>query len=193
MLQSVKSGARAEHPDEGKEETLVRAAQADPRHFTSLYTRYLPRVYNYIAGRVSDPMSAEDTTSRVFLKALEGLPNYQPHAPFAAWLFTIARNEIIAHYRQRQKELPFDERLDSRPDAGVELQNRVVRDEQLRRLGELIQALGEEKEEILRLRFAAGLTYREIASVLGKSEAAVKMAVHRLLRHLQAEWEEQDE
>lgn len=174
-----------------EEQALIRAAQADPGRFTSLYARYLPRVYNYIAGRVSDPMSAEDITSRVFLKALEGLPNYQSHAPFAAWLFTIARNEIITHYRQRQKQLPFDERLDSQPDAGVELQNRVAQDDQLHRLGELVQALDEEKQEILRLRFGAGLTYREVAEVLGKSEAAVKMAVRRLLRRLLAEWEEQ--
>lgn len=193
MLQNVKSAAREEHLEDAEEEALVRAAQADPRHFTSLYTGYLPRIYNYIMGRVSDPTSAEDISSRVFLKALEGLPNYQPHAPFAAWLFTIARNEIVTHYRQRQKQLPFGERLDSQPDAGVELQNRVVRDEQLHRLAKLVRALDEEKQEVLRLRFAAGLTYREIASVLGKSEAAVKMAAHRLLRHLQAEWEEQDE
>jgi RNA polymerase sigma-70 factor (ECF subfamily) len=88
--------------------------------------------------------------------------------------------------------VPLNEALDS-PTESVDPLAHVVQEEALRRLAVLVAQLDEKQQELLRLRFAGGLTHGEIGRIVGRSEAAIKMAVHRLLRRLEAEWEESDE
>ncbi|HEY7355449.1 MAG TPA: sigma-70 family RNA polymerase sigma factor, partial [Ktedonobacterales bacterium] len=85
--------AEQERRVEGDEAALVAAAQADPAAFDALYQRYLARVYRYLRAHVGSDDEAADLTQQVFLKALDALPRYRPRgAPFAAWLFQIARH-----------------------------------------------------------------------------------------------------
>jgi RNA polymerase sigma-70 factor (ECF subfamily) len=172
--------------------SLVRAAQRDPAAFAPLYQRYVTPVYRYIYSQVGNAADAEDLTAQVFTKALEGLHRYREQGNFAAWLFTIARRKVADHYRRQRPHVPLNEALDSPAERGNPL-TYVVQEEALQRLAALVAKLGEQKQELLRLRFAAGLTYGEISELVGRSEAAVKMAVHRLLRQLEAQWEESDE
>jgi RNA polymerase sigma-70 factor (ECF subfamily) len=171
---------------------LVRAARRDPVAFAALYRRHVTPIYRYVYSHVGNAADAEDLTAQTFVAALEGLPGYRERGNFAAWLFTIAHNKAADHHRQQHPQLPLDEALDS-PGHGENPMTSMMRKEALQRLSALIAELQEDKQELLRLRFAGGLTYPEIARVVGRSEAAVKMAVHRLLRRLEAEWEEDHE
>lgn len=171
-----------------EEHRLVQAAQADPHQFIPLYDRYFKRIYHYVLARVGDTQTAEDLTAQVFLKCLESLPRYRPDAPFAAWLFTIARHTVISHYRRERPSSSYDD--EPANTARDEVPEWVEAGEELARLRELLAELEEDERELLRLRFAAGLTYREIAAMQGRSRGAVKMAAHRLLRRLQREMED---
>jgi RNA polymerase sigma factor (sigma-70 family) len=171
---------------------LVRAARRDPVAFAALYRRYVTPIYRYLHSRVGNAADAEDLTAQTFVAALEGLPGYHERGNFAAWLFTIAHNKAADHHRQQHPQLPQDEALDS-PRHGENPLASIMRKEALQRLSALVAGLEEDKQELLRLRFAGSLTYAQMAQVVGSSEGAVKMAVHRLLNRLEAGWEESDE
>jgi RNA polymerase sigma factor (sigma-70 family) len=171
---------------------LVRAARRDPVAFAALYCRYVTPIYRYLYSRVGNAADAEDLTAQTFVAALEGLPGYHERGNFAAWLFTIAHNKAADHHRQQHPQLPLDEALDS-PRHGENPLASMMRKEALHRLSALVAGLEEDKQELLWLRFAGSLTYAQMAQVVGSSEGAVKMAVHRLLNRLEAGWEESDE
>jgi RNA polymerase sigma factor (sigma-70 family) len=171
---------------------LVRAARHDPVAFAALYRRYVTPIYRYLYSRVGSAADAEDLTAQTFVAALEGLPGYHERGNFAAWLFTIAHNKAADYHRQQHPQLPLDEALDS-PRHDENPLASMMRKEALQRLSALVAGLEEDKQELLRLRFAGSLTYAQMAQVVGSSEGAVKMAVHRLLNRLEAGWEESDE
>ena len=171
---------------------LVQASRRDPAAFAALYRRYVTPIYRYLYSRVGQAAVAEDLTAQVFVAALEGLAGYRERGHFAAWLFTIARRKAADHFRRQRPHLPLDEALDSPAKAESPLAG-LVRQEALQRLATLVADLDEDQQELLRLRFAGGLSYGQIGAVVGRSEAAVKMAVHRLLRRLEAGWEERDD
>ena len=188
-LSLAKLGALASADEDA---SLVKAAKRDPAAFATLYRRYVTPIYRTIYSRLGNVADAEDLTARVFTEALEGLHRYREQGHFAAWLFTIARHEVTDYYRRQRPNLPLNEDLDSPADSTDPLAH-LVQEEALQQLAALVAQMDEEQQELLRLRFAGGLTHGEIGRIVGRSEAAVKMAVHRLLRRLEAEWEERDE
>ncbi len=155
--------------------------------FAQVYREHVTRVYRYIHARVGNREDAEDLTAQVFFEALEKWPSYREQGKVAAWLFTIARRRVADYYRRHRRSISLDTvpplSDPHTPWDGVE------REEELTHLAQLVTELSDNEQELLRLRFAAGLTYREMAEVLGRSEAAVKMAVHRLIRRLARMWE----
>jgi RNA polymerase sigma-70 factor (ECF subfamily) len=170
---------------------LVRAAREDRSAFAALYRRYVDRIYRYIYSRVGRKADAEDLTARIFTEALEGLDSYREQGEFSAWLFTIAHRRVVDHYRRRRPTQPLDAAPEIEGDRPSPLAL-VVHEERLEHLAELVKGLDEEKQELLRLRFAGELTYREIGEIVERSEGAVKMAIHRLLRQLEEAWEGDD-
>ncbi len=164
-------------------------AREDPQAFADLYRRYLTPLYRYLYRRSGNVHDAEDLTAQVFIEALEGLKSYHYRAGgcFAAWLFTIARRRLVDYYRRR----PLNP-LGDPPAAEPGLLAAVERGEDARRLQVLLSGLAEDRQELLRLRFSAGLSFAEIAMVEGRSEAAVKMALYRTLDYLRANWEEEN-
>jgi RNA polymerase sigma-70 factor (ECF subfamily) len=158
----------------------------DPEAFAALYRQHLPAVYRYLYHRVGNAAEAEDLSAQIFTEALEGLMQgrFQPGGNFPAWLFTIARRRTVDFYRQRPTA-PFAEHPDPEPALLTVLEQR----EDLRRLKHLLAQLDENKKELLRLRFSAGLGFAEIALLEGKSEAAVKMSLYRTLDWLREHWE----
>jgi RNA polymerase sigma-70 factor (ECF subfamily) len=171
---------------------LVRAAKRDRNAFAALYRRYVARIYRYVYSRVGRKADAEDLTAQIFTEALEGLEGYREQGTFSAWLFTIAHRRVVDHYRRRRPTQPLDAASKIEGDRPNPLAE-VVREERLERLAGLVKELDEEKQELLRLRFAGELTYREIGEIVGRSEGAVKMAVHRLLHRLEEAWGGDDE
>lgn len=190
MPKSLSAPAETLPQKQAREEAaLVQAARRDPAAFAALYRRYVTPIYRYLYSRVGLRADAEDLTGQTFTEALAGLDRYREQGSFAAWLFTIARQRATDHYRRQRRDLPLEamphEPVDHQPTPWAY----VCRQETLRQVAGLIADLAEDKQELLRLRFAAGLSYRQVGELTGRSEAATKMAIHRLLRRLKAAWE----
>lgn len=177
--------------NEASDAALVQAAQRDPQAFVPLYRRYVTRIYRYLYSRTGSQADAEDLTSQVFTEALAGLAGYREKGQFAAWLFTIARRRLADFHRQRRPHQPLNQARNETA-AAPSPPAQVAHNETLEHLAALVATLDEEKQELLRLRFAAGLTYAEIGRLIGRSEAATKMAVRRLLQRLAQDWEAND-
>jgi len=158
----------------------------DPEAFAALYRQHLPALYHYLYRRVGNAAEAEDLTAQTFTEAFDAVQRdvFRSGGNFPAFLFTIARRRAADFYRQRP-EAPLDEHPDPEPGLLAALEAR----EDIRRLQSLLAQLDEEKQELLRLRFAAGLGFAEIALLEGKSEAAVKMSLYRTLNWLREHWE----
>ena len=143
--------------DSREDAALAKVARCDRAAFAALYRRYVTPVYRYLCSRVGNAGDAEDLTAQVFLEALEGLHSYRERGSFAGWLFTIARHKAADHHRRGSPLLPWDEALDNPGDEEGPLA-RLVRQESLQQLGALVARWEEENQELLRLRFAAGLS-----------------------------------
>ena len=164
------------------EARLVHAAQERPEAFGVLYQRHFDGIYRYLHLRVG-AADAGDLTQQVFLRAFMSLARYQSRGlPFSAWLFRIARNVATDHHRSRLRTP--DELLPdvAEPDSTASPEEAALRRERLGRLRALLGELNVEKRELVAMRFGAGLTSREIGTVLGKSEAAIKKQLTRILQ-----------
>lgn len=177
------------------DETLVLAAGRDPEAFAELYRRYYERIYRYHLARLGDRLEAQDLTARTFLAALERLPQGRLAGSFAGWLFGVARHKLADHYRSSRPHLPL-EAAAGLPDRADPPEQAVAARLDFQRVAAALAALAPERADALALRFFAGLGAAEIAQLLDKTEAAVKMLVYRGLQDLQArlnapEWEEE--
>jgi RNA polymerase sigma-70 factor, ECF subfamily len=163
------------------------------RAFSELYEQYLPRVYRYVSYRINDVQMAEDLTSIIFEKALTGFRSYSSDkASFSTWIFTIARNTLIDHYRVNRREqiVPLDPALsvseeDSNPEETVE------KNEEYRQLHKCLSKLASHEREIIALKFGAEMTNRQIAKTLGLSESNVGTILYRTVRKLRDNFHEQ--
>lgn len=178
------------HDMEPDERALVAAARADPQAFAALYSRFALRVYRYIRAHAHSDDEAADLTQQVFLRALDNLPGYRDRgAPFAAWLFQIARNIAIDAARRRRPTIAWDALPEAlHPTTESDLEATVLRDEALARLRALVGRLDAEKRELLALRFAGQLSAPEIATVVGKSPDAVKRQLTRIVHALKEQF-----
>jgi RNA polymerase sigma-70 factor (ECF subfamily) len=176
-----------------EEVSLIHKAKAgDSEAFAQLYDAYIERVYHYIYYRVTDEMTAEDIASQVFLKAWENLDRYQiGKSPFIAWLYTIARNQVIDHYRTFKDTVQLDEALqiadkERPPDEEVQaaFDIEVIRD--------ALELLTDDQQQVIILKFVSGLTTEEIARQLDKREGAVRALQMRGLQTLAKYLEEKD-
>lgn len=169
--------------------TLIdRCKGGDAGAFSDLYRHYSPAIYRYLYSKVGNRQDAEELTSQTFLAVLEGLPKYRGRDKFTGWLYTIARNKAADHFRDRDNKA---ETLETE-SAGVfnpDLLGMMVQDERSQALAGLVRQLPDDHLELLRLRFVADLTFREMGEVLKRNPEGVKKAVYRLLAQLQAQLE----
>ena len=167
------------------EDQLVRQARQTPSQFTLLYDRHVTSVYRYLLAQVGNVQDAEDLTSQTFLEALESLPRYRGTGDFRAWLFRIARNKSIDHYRKHRRDVSLMED-DDFADEGLETPDTAV--EQSMALASVVRhlrALSPDRDDVISLRLFAQLEIKEIAVTLNKPETAVRMLLHRGIRDLQ--------
>jgi len=168
-----------------KEASLVaRAKRGDEAAISQLYRQYAPRIYGYVASRVGDPTLADDLTSEVFLRALEGLPRFEYRGiSLGAWLYRIAHDRLADHFRQhaRRETLPLENGV-LPPQNGVEHEAEANLEAQ--RLKKAIGQLTADQQQVILLRFNAGLKLKEAAYVMDRSIGAVKMLQLRALARL---------
>jgi RNA polymerase sigma factor (sigma-70 family) len=154
--------------------------------FGRLYETYLPKIYQYTRYRVADREAAEDLTSDIFNKALDGFKSFNPEkAAFSTWIFSIARNTIIDYYRKHAKESKV--RRDAEPDnllSSDSPEEKITRSEEITRLRECILKLNDNEQELISLKFSGAMTNREIARITGLSESNVGTILCRAIRKL---------
>ncbi|MGE5251510.1 MAG: RNA polymerase sigma factor [Bacteroidota bacterium] len=166
---------------------LIAAALEDPAAFGRLYDRYVQPIYRYIYSRVGSAHVAEDITSQTFIVAYESLPRYRERGQFSAWLFRIARSKMMDHFRRGRRETRLE--TAEHTVGGEDALSSIIRDEELALLRSLIQSSNQEGQDLIRLRYVAGLSFAEIAELLGKREDAVKKSLYRLLARLKSQME----
>lgn len=166
------------------ETTLLKRAKAyDPAAVAELYDQYAPRMYAYIYRRVGDAALAEDLTSELFLRVLRAIQNEQAwRDSFTAWLYRIAHNLVVDHYRRQPVTSPLPEEVLEAPDGDPAL--RVEEALTRERLWDAIRQLTPEQQEVLALRFGEGLSARETGRIMGKTTGAVEALQHRALAAL---------
>ncbi|MEW6717700.1 MAG: sigma-70 family RNA polymerase sigma factor [Chloroflexota bacterium] len=174
----------ASDPVAGEQE-LVRQAQAgDENAFAQLYDAYLARIYRYIYFRVADDQIAEDVTSQVFLKAWENLERYRiSSSPFVAWLYRIAHNAVIDHYRTRRSMVGLEE-IEPAAGSAESPDEQIDRQFESHELRLALQRLTGEQQQVLILKFIAGLSTPEIARQMGKRQGAIRALQMRALQSL---------
>jgi RNA polymerase sigma-70 factor (ECF subfamily) len=163
---------------------LQRAKAYDPEALAELYDRYAPRMYTYIYRRVSDAALAEDLTGELFLRVVRSIRTERAWSTsFSAWLYRIAHNLVVDHYRRLPPE-PLDPlEGDVAEDGGdpVDAAEAAASQERLRSATRRLTA---EQQEVLALRFGEGLTAAETAQVMDKSTGAVEALQHRAVASL---------
>jgi RNA polymerase sigma-70 factor, ECF subfamily len=199
-------GARPARLD--RDRGLVEAARRDPGKFDALYRKYLAQVYSFAFYELRDHHAAEDATERVFMQALAGLPRFEervdefiasrataavadPARPageaadfstFRIWLFRIARN-VIANERRRDRRRPVSP-LEAA--SGVPAPDDVAELAAAREANDwawrAVERLPEDRRRVIVLRFVNEMSTAEIAAILGRSEGAVRVLLHRALR-----------
>ena len=177
-----------------RDRTLVEAARRDPAQFDALYRKYLAQVYAFALYELADHHAAEDATERTFLRALAALPRFREQArpedgpeasTFRVWLLRIARN-VVANERRSRRRRPAAS-LDLALGAGLAISDgtdleadAVTRDEAAEAL-RILRTLPDDRRRALVLRFVDEMSTAEIAGVLGRSEGAVRVLIHRAL------------
>ncbi len=172
---------------------IERAKRGEVEAFGCLYERYLESIYRYIRTRVAEDRTAEDLTETVFLRSYESLSRYKEKGlRFSAFLYQIARNLLVDHYRQKEEELPL-ESADQISVSPSRIDDIIVIQDQVDRLRVGLEALPEEYREIIRLRVLLELSTTECAQWLGRSEGAVRVLLHRAMKALKRQVVKDDE
>ena len=168
---------------------LERAQAYDPAALSEIYDRYAQRIYNYIYYRIGNAELAEDLTSNVFMKMLEAIQSDKAwRVSFSGWLYRIAHNMVVDHFRRRRKEreLPLDERLVSSDDDPEMVADISLTSERLRRA---VNRLTYDQSQVIILKFVEGMSNGDVADILDKTEGAVKSLQYRALAALRRQLE----
>jgi RNA polymerase sigma-70 factor (ECF subfamily) len=152
------------------------------------YREYLPRVYNFFRYRLGDRALAEDLTAATFEKAWRGRSRFRRDlSAFSTWLFTIARNVAIDHFRKKEPDIPLEEiREQADPKSLEEI---VQRNHQSTRLNALLTQVSARERELVAFKYGAGLSNREIARMTHLSESNVGIILYRVVAKLRTEME----
>jgi RNA polymerase sigma-70 factor (ECF subfamily) len=161
-----------------EQELVKRAQQHNEEAFSELYELYFDKIYRYISLKIGNHIEAEDMTQQVFIKALHSISSYKWRGlPFSAWLFRIAHNLVVDHFRKqtRQPVSALDDTVmaaDDNPEKLVELKLDIEK------LAVAVKKLTPAQQEVIALRFSGEFPIAQVAEIMGKSEGAVKALQH---------------
>jgi RNA polymerase sigma-70 factor, ECF subfamily len=176
----------ARESTENVRKLVDRAQQGDRSALEELYLIHFDRIYSYLHMSVGNRHDAEDLTTQTFMKMLESIGRFRwPSAPFSAWLFRIAHNLAMDHFRARRRWQPEEEVPEpvgsEEPSAELEAMQSIGRQSMM----ELIEKLSPEQQQVLTLKFVFNFPNADVAKILEKTEGAIKSLQHRALASLQ--------
>jgi RNA polymerase sigma-70 factor (ECF subfamily) len=158
--------------------------RGDFSRFSLLYDAHIRRIYNFIYYKTHHKETAEDLTSDTFVKALTRIGQFTPGRAFSSWLYGIAQNAVIDYYRAKKPGVSIDDVWDLHSnediarDADIKMKLESVR--------EHLALLPSRERDVVIMRVWQEMSYKEIAEVLGTSEANSKMIMSRALKKLKA-------
>jgi RNA polymerase sigma-70 factor (ECF subfamily) len=186
-------GAPARDSNENVRALVARGQRGDREALEELYLIHFDRIYSYLHVSVGNRHDAEDLTTQTFLKMLEKIGSFKwQSAPFSAWLFRIAHNLAMDHFRARRRWQPEEDvpepAGEEEPSAELAAMQTIGRESML----QLIEKLSPEQQQVLTLKFVFNLPNAEVAAILDKTEGAIKSLQHRALASLQRQIERQE-
>jgi len=183
----VTAAARPAREQQANVRALVeRAQQGDRAALEELYLLHFDRIYSYLHMSVGNRHDAEDLTTQTFLKMLESIGKFKfQSAPFSAWLFRIAHNLAMDHFRAARRWQPEEEVPEPPGDAEPSAEAQALQSIGRQSMLELIEDLSPEQQQVLTLKFVFNFPNGDVATILGKTEGAIKSLQHRALVSLQ--------
>jgi RNA polymerase sigma-70 factor (ECF subfamily) len=173
-------------------ELVQRVQEGEPIVVSAIYDRYRRGIFRYLYYRVGDQQTAEDLTSEVFLRMIEKLSSYQDRKlSFQAWLFQIARNLSIDHYR-KMRTRDSVQLEDDYPGSGEEPAKLIEQELTSENLCRALDELSSNQRDVVIMRFVVGMSIGEVAATLHKTEDSIKGLQRRALlalRDIITEWE----
>lgn len=178
---------------EGEDILIQNAQDGNKGAFGQLYDYYIPKIYRYILLKVRHKYEAEDICHDVFLSAWQNLATYVSKGhPFSSWLYQIARNKVIDHYRTQKNHSSIDNIDEQFVKVVSTIERSVDNALHFQKVKTAMAKLSADQQDVLIMRFVEDLSHREIGSAIGKSEGAVRLIQHRAL-HTLREFMEKDE
>jgi RNA polymerase sigma-70 factor (ECF subfamily) len=165
----------------------VTEAEKQALDWNQIYLDLAPRVYNYFRYRLGQEGEVEDLTARAFEKAWAARGQYRRDlAGFSTWLFKIAQNLIVDHLRSRRSQVSIDHAVNVTAAEITEIN--LERQSDLSRLASLTRELPQRDRELIALKYGAGISNRDIATLTGLTESNVGTILHRVVQNLRARW-----
>jgi RNA polymerase sigma-70 factor (ECF subfamily) len=172
---------------------VERAQKGDRAALEELYLIHFDRIYGYLHVSVGNRHDAEDLTTQTFLKMLESIGKFRwQSAPFSAWLFRIAHNLAMDHFRANKRWQPEEDVPEPEADEVTSAETGALESIGRKSMLELIDDLSHEQQQVLALKFVFNFANAEAATILGKTEGAIKSLQHRALVSLQKQLEKRD-
>lgn len=177
-------------PADGDRGIVERAVRREPQAWAEVYERFSGSIYAFFVSQVHSREIAEDLTGGVFVEALQSAGRFSGDlAALRSWLFRIARNNLIDHFRRDRRIVwaPMDEAGEAemaRAAPAEDPAEAAIVNIDRARLREVISSLSPDQREVVVLRLVGGLTSPEIAGIVGKTVGAVKALQHRAVAAL---------
>lgn len=162
---------------------VKKAASGDELAFGQIYDLYFEKVYRFVYYRVNHEETAEDLVSETFIRVWNKLGKIDDAAAFQAWIFRIARNIVVDHYRAKkitvdiselENVLEYEDNIIDRANLGFDQ----------KKLLEALKHLSSDQQVVIKLKFLDELENSEIAEALNKTEGAIRVIQHRAINEL---------
>ena len=166
-------------------ETIVSQAKAgNSGAFGQIYDLYFKRIYQFVYYRVGHKEIAEDLTEDIFIKAHSKISSISAVGAFEGWLYQIARNTVIDYYRQKKSTVSLDE-VENTLEYDTNIIDSISLQEQQKVLLKLMKYLTADQQQVVKMKFLEDLENETIATLLHKSEGAIRVIQHRAVARLQ--------
>src|ERR671934_1180238 len=185
-MTDAREHAGTEESQEHIRALVERGQKGDRAALEELYLIHFDRIYSYLHMGVGNRHDAEDLTTQTFLKMLESIKRFRwQSAPFSAWLFRIAHNLAMDHFRATRRWQPEEEVPEPPGETEPSAESAALQSIGRQSMLDLIENLSLEQQQVLTLKFVFNLPNAEVATILGKTEGAIKSLQHRALVSLQ--------